>query len=414
MGNFQNKFKSSDDNFLYDDQGLVYSDAPTIDSGKNFNISRLIIIIFLMAMLILCIILFSGRFFKQNSDNNDNLVINAPDIVYMGESIKVSVLLKDNVAVNNPVIAFSSSSDYNYYILKNEINDISENNTIVPIQEGNADLFVDLISNEESIGNSSKNIVVCPSFDKDLLHVSTVSVTKGNTYGLNIDFGESKCSSGITYDVEDKSIASINTNGVITGNKVGKTNIIIKKNDRKIVVPLIVTLTDKKPQSIETPYSKIQLLSGEKHRIVAKSMPSDATSINYSFYSSDKEIATVSSSGVIEAISPGNATITITNNENLSKKVLVVVNDMIADQASASDIKTFERKIVLKKGFSKKVFINVVPDGAINKMTTWKIVNNNVATVDQNGVVYAKGLGKAHMVITNGKISKIIDIEVTK
>ena len=128
--------------------------------------------------------------------------------------------------------------------------------------------------------------------------VSQVYVGKKAT----IKVTKTKVTGKVTFKSSNKKVATVNSKGVITGKKAGKTVITVKvgKYTKKL------TVTVKKP-SFKLTKSSAKLKKGQKVTIKSKAAP--AAKVTYK--SSNKKVATVNSKGVVTAKKKGTAKITV-------------------------------------------------------------------------------------------------------
>ena len=128
--------------------------------------------------------------------------------------------------------------------------------------------------------------------------VSQVYVGKKAT----IKVTKTKVTGKVTFKSSNKKVATVNSKGVITGKKAGKTVITVKvgKYTKKL------TVTVKKP-SFKLVKSSAKLKKGQKVTIKSKAAP--AAKVTYK--TSNKKVATVNSKGVVTAKKKGTTKITV-------------------------------------------------------------------------------------------------------
>ncbi|MBQ7517305.1 MAG: Ig-like domain-containing protein [Bacteroidales bacterium] len=154
-----------------------------------------------------------------------------------------------------------------------------------------------------------------------------------------------------------------------------------------------VTQTGKPVQSITLNKSSLELYAGNSETLTATVDPSDAV---LSWSSSDKSVATVSSSGVVTGVSRGTATITLsaTDGSGVSKTCEVEVKQFV------TGISLNKTSLFLLEGDSETLSATVTPDNANDKTLTWSSSNTSVATMDQAGKVTAVSEGTATITAT--------------
>lgn len=123
--------------------------------------------------------------------------------------------------------------------------------------------------------------------------------------------------------------------------------------------------------------------------------------------SSDESVATVSDEGVVTALKPGSATITVSC-EGQSAEVSVTVEDLFDITMSATDIALIAGKTV--------TLSYIVTDGPAPEdlIPVWSSSDESVATVNADGVVTGVAEGMAEITVTLGNHQAVATVEVTQ
>lgn len=139
-----------------------------------------------------------------------------------------------------------------------------------------------------------------------------------------------------------------------------------------------------------------------------------------SWSSSNPTVATVDENGKVTAVGNGNCTITATSG-TATASCIVRVNGMAKNGSTTTTTTTPSTGGTLtlsSKGFSitkqypDDVTLRVTQGG--NGSVTWSSSNNNVATVDANGVVKGTGNGQCTITATSGGKTVSIPVYVSK
>lgn len=401
-----------DDTNSYKKLNIAYENKRTISNEK-------IRFIIMTSLLILFAVTFIGYTFVEMPKliHEYSSSIDSENIVYMGESLKIDIHNTRDGKNQKLFNYIEPTNEYLFYVLKNNLSGSNVSTHIVPIMEGEGalEVFSNLSSTknkkEDAVTSERTNITVCPSFNSDLLISSQLSVVKGTTYQLNADFGLGNCSTDIIYKSNNNKIMTVSDSGLVKGINTGKTELVVSKFDKTFIVPITITDSKKPVTDLNIDHSKVQLMPGERFRLNINQLPSNSTSINVVCLSSNNEVATVTNSGLITGISPGEAAITVSYG-NIKKTVTVVVNDVGLKQKPASDISVKKENLTIKKDSSYKIFTLVTPDEAINSLNNWSSADDNIAVVDYNGVIYAKNVGTTQITVKNGNIIKVIKVNV--
>lgn len=139
---------------------------------------------------------------------------------------------------------------------------------------------------------------------------------------------------------------------------------------------------------------KLSMEVGENFTLKTKvSVKSDKKSYQKVKYtSSNKKVAKVSSKGKITARKAGKATITVTSKKNRKKKVKIKVT---VNEKVITSIKLDKKAITLKEGDEYQLESSIKPSSFKNEDLYWYSSNEEVADVDDEGMVYAEEVGTA-------------------
>ena len=144
-------------------------------------------------------------------------------------------------------------------------------------------------------------------------------------------------------------------------------------------------------QSITLDSSTLSLIVGDTWQLNADVQPTFASTKELEWTSSNPEIATVSSNGFITATGIGTATITAAAVDGSGVKAECIVSvsgvpvkSIVLSRTSAS----------LKATETVTLTATVTPANASDKSVLWSSNNNEIATVDDNGVITAQSIGE--------------------
>ncbi len=143
-------------------------------------------------------------------------------------------------------------------------------------------------------------------------------------------------------------------------------------------------------ESITLNETEITLKATDKATLTATVLPELTTDKSVIWTSSNESVAEVDTNGVVTAIAVGEATITATTTDgtNLSATCKVVVEPTLAESITLN-----ETEITLLSDEMFALQAIVVPNTATNKKVEWQSLNEEVAVIDQNGIVTAIGRG---------------------
>ncbi|MDY4078573.1 MAG: Ig-like domain-containing protein [Clostridium sp.] len=222
---------------------------------------------------------------------------------------------------------------------------------------------------------------------------------------------ENSTNETIKYYSSNEKIATINGLGRITAISEGKTTISVSAGNIEESFELTVIRAKADEETIKV--TDIEVGNYTKEIEVDKTqnlsptvVPSNATNSNISYSSSDTSIATVSSSGEVKGIAPGNVTINISA-DGITKSVNLKI------KVGTTNIQLNSNYLILKVGEEFKINAKAIPENASQDIL-YKSLNSNIATVTTTGNIVAKSIGNATIIVSNGDMSKAITVIVNE
>ena len=139
-------------------------------------------------------------------------------------------------------------------------------------------------------------------------------------------------------------------------------------------------------KSITIP-SNLSLILGEEYTLSPVITDNGAVT-SLTWQSSNTFVAQVNSEGRITTTGIGTTTITCTAHNGVSAQCVVTVNPVLITNLTLNEVET-----ELTVGEKTQLEATITPDNATDKSVTWTSTNENVAVVDENGLVTAVGSG---------------------
>lgn len=196
---------------------------------------------------------------------------------------------------------------------------------------------------------------------------------------------------GITVSSKDKSIAEAKRDGkqiIITPIGEGETTIVVRGGDVKKEINISVKMIHAEKVIIDQKNPEVGL--NTTLQLTATTTPVDISQPKRTWSSSNPSIVEVDAeTGVVTGKGDGSATITVTvdgKSASAQVKVLYVKPQTVT-------INPTSKTLVLNDTCQLKVL--TTPAEVTYPEITWSSSNSSVASVDENGIVTAKGLGSA-------------------
>ena len=201
--------------------------------------------------------------------------------------------------------------------------------------------------------------------------------------------------SQIKWVSENEDVVSVDSSGKLSLKKYGTTYVYCYNDNGTNLISnkCRITVYKKYVSSVKLNRTSLSLNERNNYTLIAKVYDSDATDQRLYWYSTNKKIATVTQSGIIEAKSKGTCKIYVKARDGSNKKdfVKLTVKRLIRKI-------TCTQKVNINVGSRKKIKINIYPSSASNKKLKYTVSNKNVKYNSKNKTIYAKHKGYSTIV----------------
>ena len=206
----------------------------------------------------------------------------------------------------------------------------------------------------------------------------------------------------LTWSSSVEGVATVDPTGKVTAIKAGTTVITATAKDDSGIsasCTVQVTVPTVKVTGITLNKTTASVVKGKTVALTATVTPDTATDKTIKWTTSNKNVATVSTDGVVTAVAAGTAIITATAADDREVKATckITVTNPVVKVTKVTLNKTTASVV---KGKTLTLTATVTPTNATNKKVTWKSSNTKIATVDSNGKVTAKAAGTATITCT--------------
>lgn len=182
---------------------------------------------------------------------------------------------------------------------------------------------------------------------------------------------------------------------MIRGRKPGVSEVtIVVLNNPSVVAKCTVTVEAKDVESVTLDKEYCELLVGEHVQLTPTILPSDASYKDVEWAVEDSTVANISHDGIVTALSVGE---TVVEGRAVNSSIFAQCR-IIVKPTSVTGVQfdAYESAILL--GEQLKLNAQILPDNATNKELVWSSSDENVAIVDNSGMVTAVGLGNVNII----------------
>ena len=232
------------------------------------------------------------------------------------------------------------------------------------------------------------------------LNISSVTINKGKTVTLKPTvYPTTLEDQTVKWKSSDKTIATVTNAGKVKGVKAGTATITCTSNATGLSATCEVTVG-----GVALDQSEVIVRKKKSVTLKATVYPETLEDKSVKWESSDKTIATVSSSGKVTGVKSGVVTITCTSNATgLSTTCKVTVGTITLDKS----------EVIVRKKKTVTLTPTVYPTTLEDKSVTWKSSDETVATVSSDGVVTGIKSGFVTITCTSNATGLSTTCEVT-
>jgi uncharacterized protein YjdB len=328
--------------------------------------------------------------------------------IEVAESVALTVTVKNSggtVVTGEPVMWTS---------LNPTVVTIDTNGNIEGQQAGSATITaqVDTVTGmaEVTVTNPVRTVTVSgPSSPIEVTETLQLAVELADNGG-NVLSGRS-----VTWTTMPSSVATVDTNGLVTAQKGGAVTITAQSEG--VSDDLTVTVEDP-PRSVDVTPDPASVDVGSTQQLSAtvRDLGGNALSGFSPMWSSmDEPVATVDSNGLVTGEQGGSATITAVVDDGNGNQVMGTATVNVG--APVANVVVNPTALDLFVGEQAQINVTV-EDANGNTLSgptvTWTSQDTNIATVDSSGLVDAVAVGTATITAESGGVSATVTVEVVE
>jgi uncharacterized protein YjdB len=239
-----------------------------------------------------------------------------------------------------------------------------------------------------------------------------VEIAPGGTYTLTATVLPTNATNkNVTWSSDNAAVATVNSDGVVTGVANGTAHIEVKTVDGGKTASRTVVVKTVAVTGVELDQTALTLGATDIYKLKETVLPSNAANKNVTWTTDNAAVAIVSSNGTVTAKAQGTAKITvITADGDKTATCTVTVSTGSIPVASVTLDKT---SLDLGVGDRYTLTATVNPNSASDKTVTWSSSNSTVAKVSASGVVEALKVGTATITVKTNNGNKTATCLVT-
>jgi uncharacterized protein YjdB len=279
---------------------------------------------------------------------------------------------------------------------------VMNNKALKAIQRGECDMTMTSADNPEA--TETFRILVTQPVKSIQIQAENKTVASGLTIRLTGECQPADASiKGIVWASKNPQIASVDSNGNVTGLKRGNAVITATAADGSgakgnITISVIQPVT-----GLRISPAEIRVTTGRYTQAKVTVQPADASDKSVTWTSSDERIATVVN-GRVTGQKAGTCTVTCASKTNpeITASATVIVSQLV----TRIEFTNQKDELSFRTGEKLQLQWEVLPDDATDTAVTFKSAHPKIATVDSNGMLTAISRGTATIYATAQDASK--------
>ena len=329
--------------------------------------------------------------------------INAPKSISVSPSL-VSVNIGGSRKINVVITPDKTNKSVTWRSLNSDVATVSSDGLVVGKSEGSTKIVASTVNGLDAYVNVEV-VDKIVNVNKITVEPTSMEISVGDRHTFDYKISpDNATNQGVMISSSNDEIISISDNNII-GIKEGSATVTITTVDGDYKAKINVTVKGGKniinAKGLTVSPTTINLSVGSSFEVETKVTPDNATYKELKWTSSNPKVATVNN-GLIVGVSKGKAEITVKTHNNISKKIIVNVTNV-----EINSITLDKSSETINVGETLSLIKTINPSNASNQNVYWDSSNNFVATVDDNGIVTGRNVGRTTITVrtNNGKVA---------
>lgn len=187
----------------------------------------------------------------------------------------------------------------------------------------------------------------------------------------------------LTWVSDHPDVASVDNEGNVTARKAGAATVTVKVAEKVTAVCKVTVIS--RVTGISMSETTVELKPGEKHQLEATVLPQNASNVEITWYSDKESVATVSQSGLVTGVGPGETTVhAVTTDGGKMASCLVKVGTPVRGITLSVSSKT-----LYVGDPSLDISATLTPANATDKSLEWSSSDPEVASIAPGAALHA-------------------------
>ena len=313
-------------------------------------------------------------------------------VTHAGETYVLTVSVSPSFATNQKVMWSSDNP---------EVATVDESGIVTAVSVGKA--IIKAVSEDQGKSAECQVTVEAIPVEDVSLSESSITIRAGEVVELKAQVSpDNATNKQVVWKSVNPDVAVVSESGTVTGVSIGETKITVKTVDQDKTAECQVVVERTPVESVSPSVSTLSLKAGETFMLGAEISPSTATNKAVVWQTDNLDVALVSESGEVTAVSVGDARIIAVVDGVHSSPCVVTV-----ERTPVSGVSLSKSSLTMGIGESAELDATIEPSTATCKNLIWSSDNPEVVVVN-NGVINAQGTGKATIICASEEDESIL------
>lgn len=331
----------------------------------------------------------------------DNFLLNGSNVsMVSGGTMQLLVSTGNNTGE----LTWESSNEE--YVTVDEVGLLKAIKSTSDLPDGSVTITVSMKLSDGSTRKATCKVIVDDTVQNIQLNKSDVTLLEGTTTNIRASFTPDRIEAPLKWISSDESVFTLNVAGdsksaEINAVKSGTAVLtVMNKDDYVTAVCKITVVAPMEKISLESESMTVRL-SQEFIRMNATYTPASAANNTLIWKSSNEDVATVDSTGLVNLHKAGTTYITV-------RPTYDTIGDVRAEclltvEQSATGISFAEKSVSVEKGSNVALTYHLQPDDKAKTDVTWKSMDEQVVKVDAKGNVTGVNVGGTYVIVTTSE-----------
>ncbi|MCM1531357.1 MAG: Ig-like domain-containing protein [Bacteroides sp.] len=216
----------------------------------------------------------------------------------------------------------------------------------------------------------------------------------GDVAALNAVIQPGNSEEDLVWTSSAPAVCTVDESGSVKAVAAGEARIIVATKDGRLSDTCLVKTVPVAVTGVEIATVETTVGAGGL-QVTASVLPENATNQNVTWKSSDETVASVSETGFVTPLKPGEATITVTTQEGGFSDTHTVTVDIVPVESVKLSLDTLS---LVYNGSNFRLTATVSPSSASIKTVSFESSDESVATVNEYGWVWPQNIGEARVI----------------